>query len=601
MSGFDWESYVPGETTIFVMEGGVPYKCKVLSVTEETMKLHYVGFNKRYDEWLPVDSPRIVNGDAVSDSVLVEPVGAQSDLGQCLSGGGASVAGAGSNLLSGKACAGQSLRAKRARDDDVSPTSAKRPSIQYDVPLPILEGNVTMNGSDHSTVSASSVNVVRRSAVNGDGVVRSAEELIDSMSEMLDAESDFTGNGGGSSHRSPPVTGSSTGNTRGVGESVGNPTSVSCCGFCSLRIRAECITCDRCRKVFHAETICLGTSESVIKAILDVKDGALLYVCCGCRSSDGGSGIDPGSGSGGFNQLMVIVQSMVAEIRGLKDTVQGVHVGNLPHAVPEVGEAVVPPSMRPMNEEILNSVREINEREKRKHSVVLRGFGNLNNSELLEKFKSVCRYLGVGQVSLSNIVQINNTLFRGTILNVEDKMRLLSEAKKLRYSEEYGRVFIQRDLTYLQRQDLNTRRNANREYQDSEVVSTHQDVSSPHMNFSSVVQGNPPSRGRGAHGYTPRGRGVAGSSGRGLSGVVGRRSFSVVGRGGSNRGNVNHEPLGVAGRGFSANDVSAAIGNGSLPPGRGGMAPQNGRGANSSRGSRGISSVPHLRRNSHLN
>ena len=274
---------------------------------------------------------------------------AQSDLGQCLtlSGGGSSVAGAGSNLLSGKACAGQSLRAKRkTRDDDVSPTSAKRPSIQYDVPLPILEGNVTVNGSDHNTVSASSVNVVRRSAVNGDGVVRSAEELIDSMSEMLDAESDFTGDGGGSSHRSPPVTGSSTGNTRGVGESVGNPTSASCCGFCSLRIRAECITCDRCRKVFHAETICLGTSESAIKAILDTNDGALLYVCCGCRGNDGKSSTDPGSGSGGFNQLMVIVQSMIAEMRGLMETVQGIRVGNRLHAVPEDGEAVMPPNMR---------------------------------------------------------------------------------------------------------------------------------------------------------------------------------------------------------------------------------------------------------------
>ena len=100
------------------------------SVTEETMKIHYVDFNKRYDEWVPIDSHRIVNEDTVSDSVLVDPVGAQSDLGQCLSGGGSSVAGAGSNLLSGNTCAEQSLRTKRARDDDVLPTSAKRPSIQ---------------------------------------------------------------------------------------------------------------------------------------------------------------------------------------------------------------------------------------------------------------------------------------------------------------------------------------------------------------------------------------------------------------------------------------------------------------------------------------
>ena len=73
-------------------------------MTEETTKINYVGFNKRYDEWLPVDSPCIVNKDAVSDSVLVDPVGAQSDLGQCLSGGSACVAGTGSDLLSGNAC-----------------------------------------------------------------------------------------------------------------------------------------------------------------------------------------------------------------------------------------------------------------------------------------------------------------------------------------------------------------------------------------------------------------------------------------------------------------------------------------------------------------
>ena len=81
-------------------------------------------------------------------------------------------------------------------------------------------------------------------------------------------------------------------------------------------------------------------------------------MCCGCRGNDGKSSIDPGSGSGGFNQLMVIVQSMVAEMRGLMDTVQGIRVGNRLHAVPEDGEAVMPPNMRPMNEEIFNSLRD---------------------------------------------------------------------------------------------------------------------------------------------------------------------------------------------------------------------------------------------------
>ena len=84
----------------------------------------------------------------------------------------------------------------------------------------------------------------------------------------------------------------------------------------------------------------------------------LLYVCCGCRSNDGKSSIDPGSGSGGFNKLMVIVQSMVADMRELMDTVQGIRVGNQLHAVLENFEAVMPPNMRPMIEEIFNSLQD---------------------------------------------------------------------------------------------------------------------------------------------------------------------------------------------------------------------------------------------------
>lgn len=65
------------------MEEGVQYTCKVLAVTEKTMKIQYIGFNERYDQWILVDSPRIVNKDAVRDSVFVDPVGTRSDLEQC--------------------------------------------------------------------------------------------------------------------------------------------------------------------------------------------------------------------------------------------------------------------------------------------------------------------------------------------------------------------------------------------------------------------------------------------------------------------------------------------------------------------------------------
>ena len=66
----------------------------------------------------------------------------------------------------------------------------------------------------------------------------------------------------------------------------------------------------------------------------------------------------------------------------------------------------------------------------------------------------ICEYLNVGTVELCDIVRINEVLFRAKILNRESKLKLLSEVKKLKNSERYSSIYIQKDLTYEQRRVL---------------------------------------------------------------------------------------------------------------------------------------------------
>ena len=62
---------------------------------------------------------------------------------------------------------------------------------------------------------------------------------------------------------------------------------------------------------------------------------------------------------------------------------------------------------------------------------------------------------------MSELVRIGDTaLFRGNIRDKEKRLLLLSEVKKLRLSDNYKSVYIQRDLTFRQRQEMVSRRSA---------------------------------------------------------------------------------------------------------------------------------------------
>ena len=211
--------------------------------------------------------------------------------------------------------------------------------------------------------------------------------------------------------------------------------------------------------------------------LLETRDGAINYVCCACRimrSESEEARFLPNEQSPALRQMMTTVQGVVGALREVRSELRMMRVKknnpltestptpvrlqqipiNRSQPVPAAGRSI---RGAPLNEDFLRSVREINERDKRKQSVVLRGLGDVSVEEAAHRFGDVCTFLGVGNVSITEIVKIGNSLFRGTIGNDENRLRLLSESRRLKDSI-HGNIYIQRDLTYMQRQQLIERR-----------------------------------------------------------------------------------------------------------------------------------------------
>ena len=89
----------------------------------------------------------------------------------------------------------------------------------------------------------------------------------------------------------------------------------------------------------------------------------------------------------------------------------------------------------------------------------MRGFDCESVNDVCEKFNNICQVLNIGIIEVTDIVQIGDKrLFRAKVLNDEKRKELLLVAKKLKSLKEYEKVYIQKDLTFRQRQELYERR-----------------------------------------------------------------------------------------------------------------------------------------------
>ena len=231
------------------------------------------------------------------------------------------------------------------------------------------------------------------------------------------------------------------------------------CGMCKLVVGDEGIGCDRCTSWFHPSEMCMGLSKNSIHVIVESEDSdALLYLCTACR-------LNPGTGTWTKSkerrpktedgqiqvimQLFQTVKGLCSEVANLSEKInavvdqkQGMDANSAqpPHdrMYSEVtrrtpAQTQIPaPSMGPqltqppatLNENQYRSVasqevREIQEREKRRSSLVIKGLASTSPAGVVTEFSDIAATMMGTRVTLTNVVRIPNNpgLWRAKLLD----------------------------------------------------------------------------------------------------------------------------------------------------------------------------------------
>lgn len=232
---------------------------------------------------------------------------------------------------------------------------------------------------------------------------------------------------------------------------------VSFCGSCEAAVGQDSIGCDRCDNWFHPTSICMGVSERVIDAIREAGGAGVEYVCTQCRARPAGTCKDS-PGDPAIAQLFVMVRSLCAAIAKLTDRVDALSSHS--------SSAMSTPGTS--GEELRFSIREeiveMEERRKRKDSVIFRGVMVESNDDAMSSIVSITRSLLNTAPVMTDLFCIdrNKGLYRVKISDDDTRRKLLMEAKNLRDKPEFNGVYVNRDLTYKQRKELYERRQRNR-------------------------------------------------------------------------------------------------------------------------------------------
>lgn len=251
----------------------------------------------------------------------------------------------------------------------------------------------------------------------------------------------------------------SVSSSNGPGRSLtqGDPTDL--CGTCHLLVGDDATGCDRCSSWFHSSSMCLGLPDSLVSSIREHGD-AIAFICTDCRVGDrpvGGGGV----GEAAFRQLFQTVKKLCETVQILSDQMRNIVDGSVRQGIPPN-----PPPVEGTRVLIREEIREMEERKKRRLSIIVTGLNIPDDSNLSAAFDPVARHLTGGPVPLSDIVCIDGDkkMFRAKVGSDAIKKKLLENAPSLAQGN-FRNVYVNRDLTYVQRQELKRRRESRRSAQ----------------------------------------------------------------------------------------------------------------------------------------
>ena len=166
--------------------------------------------------------------------------------------------------------------------------------------------------------------------------------------------------------------------------------------------------------------------------------------------------------------LCSVVQDLAAQVKSLSSAAvpqsivppAGVPPAQSFASVVQSGSAGTPPPPQEYRTLVREELRELEEQRKRKCSLVIRGLGASSAEAAVERFVIVSEHLIGESILLSDVVRIpsETDLFRGKVADDGRGKHILDRSKELKNSPCFPQVFIRRDLTYKQRQEIKSRR-----------------------------------------------------------------------------------------------------------------------------------------------
>ena len=265
--------------------------------------------------------------------------------------------------------------------------------------------------------------------------------------------------------------------------------NVQLCGTCCMDVGDDSIGCDECEVWVHNTEMCSGLTTDMLEAIDRYSGAGIKFVCTKCRldytSKRGGS---PTSST--ESHLVELIKHLAQQVKGICNQVQelkqvikdmstqpkSVHpdpTPDPPTPAPAPGPAptrtyasvaVSDPGPPPheYRKVVREELRELQEQQKRRTSLIIRGLGAGFAAEAVRIFESVSDHLINRKVILSDVVKIpsESDLYRGKVTDDDTRKLILDKAKHLRNSTRFDTVFIRRDLTYNQRAEMRARRAA---------------------------------------------------------------------------------------------------------------------------------------------
>ena len=281
------------------------------------------------------------------------------------------------------------------------------------------------------------------------------------------------------------------------------------CSTCHSEVSPPSLSCGRCGHRIHSKQTCSGLTSRFASQLINYSGDSIQFkfICNSCKAAplDG----DDTDLNTTIRNLSKTVQDLSVLVSGLMDWKASLDadlcesVRKLSSSVsgllewrdslagdrstvagPSASSAPPPPALDDSRAIIREELVELREREKRRDSIVVRGLDYVSEVDFRDRFEQLSTFLINKSVHLSEITQLNPRFVRARITNKEDRSLLLSSTSRLRNNRFFSSVFVSRDLTFRQREEIKRRRGIQRLRQADTLATGANTISLPSSSFT---------------------------------------------------------------------------------------------------------------------